>query len=165
MAVVETGDARLDRFEVMRMAGDDSPQPDAERFAPSEPGRLHERWVAYVDRARRDLGGHATSEQILRHAASLWLDEQPPELAFVPETIRDALKEQRHETSEDDFLDRVEQGKVTALRRREDGAVVYLRPERLASMTDEERALFDPYDPVLARALRRHAIEAALEAE
>jgi hypothetical protein len=128
-------------------------------FSAADAAELHHRWSDYMDQARAELGADAEPERLVTHAAAQWRAEQPPELSFVPEEMRAILIEGRHETAEDDFLGRVDRGEISALRRRSDGAVVYLRPERLAALSAEERAGYDAYDPMLARAIRHRALE------
>jgi hypothetical protein len=105
------------------------------------------------------LGVDAPFERIVARVASDWAIYEPPELAFVPAEVAAAARERRHESIETTLLDRVERGQLTAIRRIEDGEIVYLPSELVAVMDAAERAAFEPYGPMLARALRRHAIE------
>lgn len=128
--------------------------------APLHAGELFQRWIDYVDAARAELGADASFERIVDHVATAWARHEPPELAFVPDEVVAAARDRRHESAETALLGRVERGELRAFRRISDGEVIYLTPGRAAAMSDEEHAAFDPYDPVLARALRRHAIDA-----
>lgn len=121
---------------------------------------LFRRWTNYVEEARAELGADAPFERIVDHVATEWARREPPELAFVPDEVVAEARERRHESAESNLLARVERGELVALRRTSDGEVVYLTPARVESMTAAERAHYEPYDPVLARALRRHAMDA-----
>jgi hypothetical protein len=101
----------------------------------------------------------APFERIVARVASDWTIYEPRELAFVPAEVAAAARERRHESIETTLLDRVERGQLTAIHRIEDGEIVYLPSELIAVMDAAERAAFESYGPMLARALRRHAIE------
>ena len=137
-----------------------SPEPQVAFAATARAGQIFQRWIDYVDAARAALGPGASFERILHRVATDWARHEPPELAFVPDEVIAAARELRHESAETALLERVERGELRAFRRTSDGEVVYLTPARANAMTEAERAAFEAYDPVLARALRRHAIDA-----
>lgn len=120
---------------------------------------LFERWSGYLDSARAELGADVPFERLIARVASDWAAHEPAELAFVPDEVVAAAHEWRHESTGTTLLDRVERGELVSVRRVSDGEVVYLSPERIAAMSDGERSEYESYDPLLARALRRHAIE------
>jgi hypothetical protein len=124
---------------------------------------VYERWTRDLRDARASLPADADHEMIVAAAAARWRDREPPELAWVPGELRRILREERHDNTGADFLDRVIRGDATALRRA-DGAIVYLPPDLVAAMTDAERAAYEPYDPLLARALHAHALSGEIEA-
>ncbi|MEX2228584.1 MAG: hypothetical protein WEB13_02995 [Dehalococcoidia bacterium] len=140
-----------------------SPERTPGAYSRAHAAEIHGRWVAYFSEARAALGAGASLDQLVARAASRWARAEPPELSFVPDAMRATVRESEHDTTDDTFLDRIVGGQVTALRRREDGAVVFLKPERAAAMTTDERARYEPYDPLLARALRRRALEVDIE--
>lgn len=125
---------------------------------------IFERWTRDVRDARETLGPDADVAAIVAHAAARWSREEPRELAFVPDEMRAILDESERDSTGADFLERIVRGEVVALRRRSDGTVVYLPPDELAAMPATERDAYDPYDPMLARALRQHALEGEVEA-
>jgi len=137
-----------------------APAGVAAAHAPS----IYERWARCVHEARVALGAGADREALLAHASARWREQEAPELAFVPDELRAIAREQRHDTGADTFLDRIARGEAAALRRKADGAIVYLPSDLIDAMTPAERATYDAYDPMLARALRRHALEGELEA-
>lgn len=51
---------------------------------------------------------------------------------------------------------------MVALRRLSDGEVHYLAPGEYQRLNDAERAAYVAYDPLLARAIQRHAADDAL---
>jgi hypothetical protein len=134
------------------------------RYTAATARDLYARWTAYLDEARAALPADATADAIVAHAAAAWRAHEAPELGFVPDELRAVLRERRHDTTGAEFLDRIVRGEATALRRRADGAVVYLPGDLAGALTDAERAAYEPYDPMLARALRRHALEGEIEA-
>jgi hypothetical protein len=134
----------------------------------SEPARteqartIYERWQEYLRAARAALPADADLDRILYRAMAQWREHEPPELAFVPAELTAERRETRHETAEDRFIERVERGEVVALRRLSDGVIHYLEPADYERMDEAERAAFAAYDPLLARAIRRHVIDEAL---
>jgi hypothetical protein len=123
---------------------------------------VFERWGRYVAQAREEQGERTSLQHLLARASSLWVQHEPPELAFVPDAIQDLMHEGRHNTTEEAFLERIERGELVALRRRSDGAVTYRSPGEVEAMTPTERMRYQPYDPLLARALREYALESDL---
>jgi hypothetical protein len=123
---------------------------------------IYERWQEYLGAARAALPSDADLDRILYRAIAQWREHEPPELAFVPEELTAERRETRHETTEDRFIERVERGEVVALRRLSDGEVHYLEPADYDRMDEAERAAFAAYDPLLARAIRRHVTDEAL---
>jgi len=119
---------------------------------------IYERWIGYVQEARGGLADDAPLTEILQQAIVLWQEHEPPELAFVAEELTDERRETRHETTEDELFERVERGELLAVRPL-GGEARYLTPEEHAGLTAAERAELLPYDPLLARAIRRHALD------
>jgi hypothetical protein len=126
---------------------------------------IYERWQEYLREARTALPADTSIDRILHRAIARWREHEPPELAFVPEELSAERIETRHETAEDRLLERVERGELVALRRTSDGEAVYLDPGEFERLGPAERSQYTAYDPLLARAIRRHAMEAALPSD
>lgn len=123
---------------------------------------LYERWRVYLDEARAHLGADAPTERLIHRAIATWREREPSELGFVAEQLYAELREAEHETTEDALLDRVERGDLVGLRSVADGTVVYLDPRAYRQLTPSQRDDFESYDPLIARAIRRHAMEQGL---
>lgn len=123
---------------------------------------IYERWIGYVREARAGLANDASLTEILQHAIVLWREHEPPELAFVAEELTDERRETRHETAEDELFERVERGEIVAVRPL-GGEARYLTREEYAGLTTAEQAELLPYDPLLARAIRRHALDEIID--
>jgi hypothetical protein len=120
---------------------------------------IYERWQNYLTEARSALGSDAHLERVLHRAIARWREHEAPELAFVAEELSAERRETRHETLEDELLEGVARGDLVAVRRRSDGEVHYLAREDYELLNERELARLDPYDPLLARAIRRRALE------
>lgn len=120
---------------------------------------IYERWEGYLKEARSTLPAGVAVERMLHRAIALWREHEPPELAFVAEELAAERRETRHETTEDRFIEQVERGELIALQRQSDGAIDYLVPTDYARLSETERAAYVAYDPLLARAIRRHVVE------
>lgn len=123
---------------------------------------MYERWDGYLQQARSTLPAGAAVDRVLHRAIALWREHEPPELAFVAEELTAERRETRHETTEDRFIEQVERGELIALQRLSDGSIRYLGPVDYERLSEAERAAYTAYDPLLARAIRRHAIEQTL---
>jgi hypothetical protein len=126
---------------------------------------IYERWQGYLSDARSALPSGTPLDRILHQAIARWRAHEPPELAFVAEELSAERRETRHETAEDELLERVERAELVALRDRRSGEVRYFEPEEYERLSVAVRARYDLYDPLLARAIRRHAIEEASATE
>ncbi|MDA0815273.1 MAG: hypothetical protein O2924_01695 [Chloroflexi bacterium] len=123
---------------------------------------IYERWIQYVEEARGGLPNDASLTEIIKQAIVLWRQREPPELAFVADELSDERRETQHETAEDELFERVARGEIIAVRPL-DGEARYLTPEEYGGLTIAERAKLLPYDPLLARAIRRHALDEIVE--
>jgi hypothetical protein len=123
---------------------------------------IFERWQRYLQDARRALPPDADVDRIIHGAIARWREHEPPELAFVPDELAAERRETLHETAEDTLIERVERGELVALRHTSDGEVIYLEPGGYAELGADRRGQYTAYDPLLARAIRRHAIETSL---
>ncbi len=123
---------------------------------------LHERWRRYIGEARDALGADAPTERLIHRAIASWREREPPEVAFVAEQLDAELRETKHETAEDTLIDRVERGDLVGLRRTADGTVVYLEPKAYGELSARQRDEFEAYDPLIARAIRRQALESGM---
>lgn len=123
---------------------------------------IYERWNEYVLKARAGLPTDAPLTTIIQQAIELWKEHEPPELAFVAEELTEERRETQHETAEDELFERVERGELIAVRPL-GGEARYLTPEEHAGLSIAERAELLPYDPLLARAIRRHALDEIVE--
>ncbi|MFA7249489.1 MAG: hypothetical protein WC273_07620 [Dehalococcoidia bacterium] len=124
---------------------------------------LHARWQTYLREARTHLGSAAPFREVARSAALHWQREEAPELTGIGEELLTILRAGRHESVEAEFLRRAESGEILGMRRHGSEQVRYFAPEHIDRLTRQEREQYEPYDPLLARAMRAAALPAGEE--